>query len=970
MSDTENDKPKLGMRAPLGLKRTVETGKVKQSFSHGRSNTVVVEVKRRRVLGPQGAPIDESTPAPAAAPEAPAAQAPRAAAPQQQAPRPAAQPPRKPMDNLSPQERQTKLLREAEEQRMQALEEARRRDERLRAEAQEEERRRAEERARAQAEAAAAPAEAAAPEPTPAPAPAPEPKPEVVAEAPAPAPAPTPEPTPAPAPAPAPAAPQAAAPQQPAAPKPAQPQAAAPKPAAPAQPPRRPIPQGPITLQLDASLPAPRRFTPVVRPEIPKPQPKPEPQQAAPAAAQQTQQAPQQNQNQQRPAAGAGAARPAPSGPGAAPRRPGADPAKPSRDRKGDDRRQSGKLTVTRALGGDDGARARSLAALKRAREKEHRRSYGGPREPQVKQVRDVVVPDAITVQELANRMAEKGADLVKALFKMGMMVTVNQSIDQDTAELLVTDFGHNVQRVSESDVDLQIDTELDPEDKLQPRPPVVTIMGHVDHGKTSLLDALRGTDVVRGEAGGITQHIGAYQVTLKDKSKITFLDTPGHEAFSEMRARGANVTDIVVLVVAANDGLMPQTIEAINHTKAAGVPMIVAINKVDLDSANPQRVRERLLEHEVIVEEMGGDVQNVEVSALKKIGLDALIEKIQLQAELLELRANPDREAEGTVIEAKLDKGRGPVATILVNRGTLRVGDVFVVGAESGKVRAMIDDKGRQIKEAGPAMPVEVLGISGVPSAGDPMQVVESEARAREVAEYRQGVLLQKRTTQAPASLESMFSALKDKQAIEYPVVVKADTQGSTEAIVGALSKLGNDDIRVRILHSGVGGITESDVALASASGAPIIGFNVRANAKAREIAERNKVALKYYDVIYDLTDEIRAGMAGELGPEAFETVVGRAEIKEVFSAGKHGKAAGLLVVDGFIRKALKARITRNDVIIYTGEIASLRRFKDDVAEVRAGLECGVTFTQNFVDIKAGDYLETYEVELRERTL
>lgn len=967
MSDTENDKPKLGMRAPLGLKRTVETGKVKQSFSHGRSNTVVVEVKRRRVLGPQGAPIDESTPAPAAAPEAPAAQAPRAAAPQQ-APRPAAQPPRKPMDNLSPQERQAKLLREAEEQRMQALEEGRRRDDRLRAEAQEEERRRAEERARAQAEAAAAPVEAAAPEPTPAPAPAPEPKPEVVAEAPAPAPAPTPEPTPAPAP--APAAPQAAAPQQPATPKPAQPQAAAPKPAAPAQPPRRPVPQGPITLQLDASLPAPRRFTPVVRPEIPKPQPKPEPQQAAPAATQQTQQAPQQNQNQQRPAAGAGAARPAPSGPGAAPRRPGADPAKPSRDRKGDDRRQSGKLTVTRALGGDDGARARSLAALKRAREKEHRRSYGGPREPQVKQVRDVVVPDAITVQELANRMAEKGADLVKALFKMGMMVTVNQSIDQDTAELLVTDFGHNVQRVSESDVDLQIDTELDPEDKLQPRPPVVTIMGHVDHGKTSLLDALRGTDVVRGEAGGITQHIGAYQVTLKDKSKITFLDTPGHEAFSEMRARGANVTDIVVLVVAANDGLMPQTIEAINHTKAAGVPMIVAINKVDLDSANPQRVRERLLEHEVIVEEMGGDVQNVEVSALKKIGLDELIEKIQLQAELLELRANPDREAEGTVIEAKLDKGRGPVATILVNRGTLRVGDVFVVGAESGKVRAMIDDKGRQIKEAGPAMPVEVLGISGVPSAGDPMQVVESEARAREVAEYRQGVLLQKRTTQAPASLESMFSALKDKQAIEYPVVVKADTQGSTEAIVGALSKLGNDDIRVRILHSGVGGITESDVALASASGAPIIGFNVRANAKAREIAERNKVALKYYDVIYDLTDEIRAGMAGELGPEAFETVVGRAEIKEVFSAGKHGKAAGLLVVDGFIRKALKARITRNDVIIYTGEIASLRRFKDDVAEVRAGLECGVTFTQNFVDIKAGDYLETYEVELRERTL
>ncbi|MDP5280861.1 translation initiation factor IF-2, partial [Sphingomonas sp. DG1-23] len=657
------------------------------------------------------------------------------------------------------------------------------------------------------------------------------------------------------------------------------------------------------------------------------------------------------------------------SGGGLAPRRP-AEPARPQqRDRKGDDRRQAGKLTVNRALGGDDGARARSLAALKRAREKEHRRSYGGSREPQAKQVRDVVVPEAITVQELANRMAEKGSDLVKALFKMGMPVTITQTIDQDTAELLVTEFGHNILRVSESDVDL-VETEADAIETLQPRAPVVTIMGHVDHGKTSLLDALRGTDVVKGEAGGITQHIGAYQVTLKDKSKITFLDTPGHEAFTEMRARGANVTDIVVLVVAANDGLMPQTIEAINHTKAAGVPMIVAINKIDLDSANPQRVRERLLEHEVMVEQMGGETQDVEVSALKKIGLDDLIEKIQLQAELLDLRANPDRQAEGSVIEAKLDKGRGPVATVLVSRGTLKVGDVFVVGAESGKVRALIDDKGRQVKEAGPSMPVEILGLSGVPMSGDPLQVVENEARAREVAEYRSGVALQKRTTNAPASLESMFSALKDKQAIEYPLVVKADTQGSVEAIVGALNKISTDDIKVRILHSGVGGITESDVNVGAASGAPIIGFNVRPNAKAREIAERNKVALKYYDVIYDLTDEIRAGMAGELGPEAFETVVGRAEIKEVFSAGKHGKAAGLLVTEGVIRKALKARITRDDVIIYTGEIASLRRFKDDVAEVRAGLECGVTFTQNFTDIKSGDYLETFEVELRERTL
>ncbi|WP_137861796.1 MULTISPECIES: translation initiation factor IF-2 [unclassified Sphingomonas] len=906
MSDTDNEKPKLGMRAPLGLKRTVETGKVKQSFSHGRSNTVVVEVKRRRVLGPHGTPQDEvqaapePAPAPAAPPAPPAPPRPAAAAP---APRPS---------NETPQERQTRLLREAEEQRMNALEEARRREERERAEAAEAEARRAEERARAEAEAAKAP---------PAPEPAPQAEAPKVEAAPAPVPTPAPAPAPAPAPTPAPA---------------------------------------PVELTLDPRRPAPRLFTPVQRPEIPKPQPKPEPKQqeaAAPAPAPAA-----------RPAGAAPASRPAPTG--GAPVRRGPEPARPQqRDRKGDDRRQSGKLTVNRALGGEDGARARSLAALKRAREKEHRRSYGGSSAPREKQVRDVVVPEAITVQELANRMAEKGADLVKALFKMGMPVTVNQTIDQDTAELLVTEFGHNLQRVSESDVDLDV-AEADAEDTLQPRAPVVTIMGHVDHGKTSLLDALRGTDVVKGEAGGITQHIGAYQVTLKDKSKITFLDTPGHEAFTQMRARGADITDIVVLVVAANDGLMPQTIEAINHTKAAGVPMIVAINKVDLDSANPQRVRERLLEHEVIVEEMGGETQDVEVSALKKIGLDALIEKIQLQAELLDLKANPDREAEGTVIEAKLDKGRGPVATILVNRGTLKVGDVFVVGAESGKVRALINDKGQQVKEAGPAVPVEVLGLSGVPMAGDPLQVVENEARAREVAEYRSGVALQKRTTQAPASLESMFSALKEKQAMEYPLVVKADTQGTVEAIVAAINKISTDDIKARVLHSGVGGITESDVTLAAAAGAPIIGFNVRPNAKAREIAERNKVAFKYYDVIYDLTDEVRAGMAGQLGPEAFETVVGRAEIKEVFSAGKHGKAAGLLVTEGAIRKALKARITRDDVIIYQGEIASLRRFKDDVAEVRAGLECGVTFSQNFTDIKAGDYLETFEVEMRERTL
>jgi len=855
---SDNDKPKLGMRAPLGLKRTVETGKVKQSFSHGRSNTVVVEVKRRRVLGKPGeaeAPATQETPAPEAAapaPAAPAAPKPAPAAPRAPAPsRPAA-----PSDLLSRQELQAKLLREAEEARMAALEEARRREEREKQEASEEERRRIEENRRAEEEARRAAEEAAR---------------QAEEEA------------------------KAAPPAEPEAP--AEAEAAA-----------------PAETSGRATIPPPRRFTPVTPAKRPEP------------------------------------ARPARGRPG------------------GDDRRQSGKLTVTRALDeGDGGARARSLAALRRAREKDRRSHQGGGQ--QVKQVRDVVVPETITVGELANRMAERGADLVKALFKMGMPVTVNQAIDQDTAELLVTEFGHNIKRVSESDVDLVTEHDIDAEDTLKPRPPVVTIMGHVDHGKTSLLDALRGTDVASGEAGGITQHIGAYQVQVKSGQKITFLDTPGHEAFSEMRARGANVTDIVVIVVAADDGIRPQTIEAINHTKAAEVPMIVAINKVDKPGANIQRVREGLLQHDVQVESLGGDVQEVEVSALKKTGLDELIEKIELQAELLELKANPDRAAEATVVEAKLDKGRGPVATVLVKRGTLRVGDIFVVGAESGKVRALVNERGQQVKEALPSAPVEVLGLSGVPSAGDPLSVVENEARAREVAAYRAGIIQQKRTTAAPASLESMFSALKEKQVAEYPVVVKADTQGSVEAIIGSLNKIPNEDIRVRILHSGVGGITESDVTLAAASKAPIIGFNVRANAKAREIATRDGVALKYYDVIYDLLDEIRAAMAGQLGPEYFETVVGRAEIREVFSAGKHGKAAGLLVLEGYIRQKLRARVLRDDVIIYNGSIASLRRFKDDVPEVRAGLECGITL-EGSTDIKPGDIVETFDVEERERTL
>ena len=757
MSET-TDKPKLGARAPLGLKRTIETGKVKQSFSHGRSNTVVVEVKKRRILGPHTA--QEAAPAPA--PEAPRPAAPVAATPA--APRPA--PPQRPVnDATSRRELQDKLLREAEEARLNQLEEARRREDKQAAEATEEEKRRAEDNRRAEEERVEA-ARLAAEE-------------------------------------------EARRPAE----DPAGPTEAAPAPA--------------VEDEDEDRRPA------HARPKGHAPAPKP--------------------------------------------------PARPARGR--DDRRHAGKLTVTRALSGEDDSRARSLAALRRSREKEKRAHQQSG--PSAKQVRDVVVPEAITVQELANRMAERGADLVKALFKMGTPVTITETIDQDTAELLIEEFGHRMVRVSESDADIQTETDVDPEETLQPRPPVVTIMGHVDHGKTSLLDAIRGANVVSGEAGGITQHIGAYQVAQADRSKITFLDTPGHEAFTEMRQRGANVTDIVVLVVAADDGLKPQTVEAINHTKAAGVPMIVAINKIDKPGANAQKVREELLQHEILVEDMGGEVQDVEVSALKKTNLDGLLEAISLQAELLELKANPDRPAEGAVVEAKLDKGRGPLATVLVQRGTLRVGDIFVVGAVPGKVRAMIDDKGKQVKEAGPSVPVEVLGLSGVPSAGDTLTVVENEARAREVAAYRQSVLDRKRTTSTPISLENMFAS-KANQAIEFPLVVKGDVQGSVEAISSAINRISTEDIKARILHSGVGAITESDVILAAASGAPIIGFNVRPNAKAREVAERNKVEFRYYDVIYHLTDWVKQAMAGELGPEIIETVMGRAEVKEVFPAGK----------------------------------------------------------------------------------
>ncbi len=586
----------------------------------------------------------------------------------------------------------------------------------------------------------------------------------------------------------------------------------------------------------------------------------------------------------------------------------------------------------------------------------------GGSNKPREKQVRDVIVPEAITVGELAKRMGEKGADLVKELFNLDMMVTVNQTIDQDTAELLVDQFGHNIQKVSEADVDIAAEEDVDPEETLKPRPPVVTIMGHVDHGKTSLLDALRGANVVKGEAGGITQHIGSYQVKTKGGDLVTFLDTPGHAAFTEMRQRGANVTDIVVLVVAADDGIMPQTIEAINHTKAAGVPMIVAINKMDKPEANPDNIRTRLLEHEVIVEKMSGDVQDVEISAKTKAGLDELLEKIALQAELLELKANPDRMAEATVIEAQLDKGRGPVATVLVTRGTLERGNTFVVGTQSGRVRAIVDDQGKQIKKAGPSMPVEVLGLGGVPSAGDVLTVVENEQRAREVAEYRQEKATEKRTALAPTSFDTMFNNLA-ANVIEFPVLVKADVQGSAEAIAGSIARFDSDEVQVKIVHQAVGAINESDIALAQATGAMIVGFNVRAMPKAKELADREGLNIRYYSVIYDLIDDIKSALSGMLSPDLRENFLGYAKIREVFNITKAGKVAGCIVTDGVIKRGAKVRLLRDNVVIHEGTLKTLKRFKDEVKEVKKDFECGMAF-ENYDDIKVDDQIEAFELQ------
>ncbi len=634
----------------------------------------------------------------------------------------------------------------------------------------------------------------------------------------------------------------------------------------------------------------------------------------------------------------------------------------------GGERRQ-GKLTINQALS-DEGGRQRSVASMRRRQEREKRKMQqnDGPRE---KIVRDVQVPDAITVQELANRMAERTADVVKALMTNGIMATQNQTIDADTAELIVEEFGHRVQRVSDSDVEDFINVKDDNPEDLKPRPPIITIMGHVDHGKTSLLDAIRNANVVSGEAGGITQHIGAYQVTTEGGTVLTFLDTPGHAAFTSMRSRGAQVTDIVVLVVAADDSVMPQTIEAINHAKAAKVPMIVAINKIDKEGADPTRVRTELLQHEVIVEEMSGDVLDVEVSATTGQGLDKLLETIALQAEVLELHANPDREAAGAVIEAKLDVGRGPVATVLVQNGTLHKGDIFVVGEVWGRVRALVNDQGKQVDDAGPSVPVEVLGLQGTPEAGDQLNVVSDEAKAREIAEYRVQAAKDKRAAAGAATTLDQLLAQKkaDEGLVELPVLVKADVQGSAEAIVQALEKIGNDEVRVRVLHAGVGAITESDITLAEASGAVMIGFNVRANAPARDSANQKGVEIRYYSIIYDLVDDVKAAAEGLLSPEVKETFIGYASIKEVFKITGVGKIAGCEVTEGVARRDAGVRLLRDDVVIHEGKLKTLKRFKDEVKEVHAGQECGMAF-ENYEDIREGDVIEIFTSEEIERKL
>jgi translation initiation factor IF-2 len=639
----------------------------------------------------------------------------------------------------------------------------------------------------------------------------------------------------------------------------------------------------------------------------------------------------------------------------------------PTRTKADMDKRR-GRLTVSNALDDEADARGHSVAAFRRRTERLKKQAHGFQM-PTEKMSREITIPEAITIQDLSNRMAERAVDIIKLLMKQGQMFTINDVIDADTAQIIAEEMGHKVKRVSESDVVESLSGDVDTDEGGMPRPPVVTIMGHVDHGKTSLLDAIRKTNVVSGEAGGITQHIGAYQVST-DSGVITFIDTPGHEAFTSMRARGAKATDIVVLVVAADDGVMPQTVEAINHAKSAGVPIIVAINKIDKPGGNPTRVRTDLLQHDIVVESMGGDTMDVEVSALKGTNLDKLLETILLQSEVLDLKANPDREASGMVVEAQLDKGRGPVATVLVERGTLKLGDIFVAGSAWGRVRALVNDKGEQVKTAGPSVPVEVLGLNSAPEAGDRFDVVPTEARAREITDYRERQRREKRGTgSARASLEQMMSQISQTGRKEFPILIKADVQGSAEAIVQALEKIGNDEIRARVVHYAVGGISESDISLAAASGAVVLGFNVRANGQARDVAQREGIEVRYYNIIYDLVDDIKLAMAGKLAPEMRETFIGNARILEVFNITKVGKVAGCLVTEGSVQRGNKVRLIRDNVVIHEGSLSTLKRFKDEVKEVASGTECGMAF-ETYQDMRAGDIIECFRVEKVARTL
>jgi len=1026
MSDANDNENRPGGRAPLTLKpRTgaVSSGTVKQSFSHGRSKTVVVETKRRRVDAP---------PAASSGPARPAYEPPKPQAQAAPAPRPAPPPAQNAGGggnlNLSAEELRA---------RQRVLEAARADQERQAEQRRQEDARRAEQDAARRREQDAARAAQAAAEPHPAPAPAP---------APVAAPAPTAEPVAA-----APAAPPMAEAPRPQGDRPQgdRPQGydrpprddrgprpggfgAAPhredrppreggpadrgprpegrgadfrrddrntggtttfRPSPPREggyadrprgdrpfsdrPPREgdrprgdrpPRPGGPggETIRYSANAPRPAGDR---GPRPGGPRPGGPPRGAAPPAAPEIQRA-----TRQAPRSGEVDRRPDTDDEEGGKRAKGAAALKNAVSRtKGEPKRREGRLTIQAVAGdGEDAVeRMRSLASVRRAREREKEKRRGGGQQEQARVAREVVIPDVITVGELAQRMATRGVEVIKFLMRQGLMLKINDVIDNDTAELVATEFGHTVKRVSESDVEEGFLDVADIDDHMAPRSPVVTVMGHVDHGKTSLLDALRSADVAAGEHGGITQHIGAYQVRMPDGQAVTFLDTPGHAAFSAMRARGANITDIVVLVVAADDGVMPQTIEAINHAKAAGAPIIVAINKIDKPGADPQRVVNELLQHEIVVEALGGDTQAVPVSAKEKTGLTDLIEAILVQAEVMDLRANPDRTAEGVVIEAKLDRGRGAVASVLVKRGTLHRGDIVVAGAAWGRVRALVNDRGEQVTEAGPSVPVEILGLDSPASPGEPFAVVENEARARELTEYRER---QKRERSfmpvgGGVSLADMMAKLQDKRVSELPVVIKADVQGSAEAIVGSLEQISTDEVRARIIHSAAGAITESDVLLAKGANAPILGFNVRASAQARALAEREGVEIRYYAIIYDLIDDIKGVLSGMLAPVQRETFLGNAEVVQVFDISKVGKVAGCKVVDGVVRKGAKVRIIRQDIVLQEmGTLVTLKRFKDEVNEVVVGQECGMFL--NFNDLKPGDTIECFTVEEIKRSL